>query len=343
MLSVTRSERQRRSQQRLDARLERVRTAARRAASARRRAEQRQAALERIRNGNPPEIVAPDVAQRVMYSVLLAALPTAYAVDVILLGPVAEFLASYGFPADAVIVRAAPFLVPAAVISLETIIATFRIAAYHEHLDGAPRTAYVLLTCAATGFAVCVPAAGVALYLAQEVAFPDTALERLVVLLPTALTVVLSLACHLTILLGGRGLHEAKAWMACAVRCRRLGREIEHARQAFERASTQAADHFVQYLRDLEAHNRAHQPAQAAGPFDHETRAIINDVFGYEVIQAAPGTPPPRPTPPPAPPIPRDAAALPAPGVGASPTADAPDGPGMAARRQYEDEAEVRP
>jgi hypothetical protein len=135
-------------------------------------------------------------------------------------------------------------------------------------------------------------------------------------------------------------MHEAKAWLVFERMRGRLQRQQEAGRQTFVRESAAAADLLVPYLRDLDEYNQSYQPHQAAGPFDHHTRAIINEVYGYEVLQAAPGTPP---MPPPAPGTTDDGT----PGVGqqtepaADPT-DVPDWQALQALQQRHDESEVR-
>lgn len=337
---MARSEHQLRLRHRLDARLDQIRTRARRAMTARQTQQEREQQQAGVAAGNP-HLVTTAMAHRVFFLVMLAALPTAYIVDVILLGPVAEFLAGEGFPEDAFIVRWAPFIVPAAIISLEMVLGGYRLAAHREYLAGdGRREVYTLLTLFATAFAMLIPASGVALYLHEETEIPEALTGRLVVFLPIALTVALSLTCHLCILLGARRMHEAKAWLAFEVRRWSLRQQAQAARQTFARESTTAADLFVPYLRDLEEHNEAYQPRLAAGPFDRDTRAVLNEVYGYEVIQTAPGAPitaAPRAA------SAGDGGAPPTGGHAAGPTPGAPDWRAFQARQQYHDESEVRP
>lgn len=119
-----------------------------------------------------------------------------------------------------------------------------------------------------------------------------------------------------------------------------LHQQQQAARQVFGRESTAAADVLVLYLRDLEEHNQAYQPRLAAGPFDRDTRAVLNEVYGYEVIQTVPGTPV---TASPAAASAGAGGAPPAGGHAGAPASGAPDWRAFQARQQYHDESEVRP
>ena len=60
---------------------------------------------------------------------------------------------------------------------------------------------------------------------------------------------------------------------------------LDQGRQAFTRESSAAADILPFYLQDLDEYNGTFQPSIAAGPFDRNTRTIVNEVYGYEAIR----------------------------------------------------------
>jgi hypothetical protein len=339
---LAQSERQLVLRRRLDSRMTDMRDRARRAAAERQAERAADEELQRTAAENLT-LVKATASERVFYGVMLAALPTVYIIDVMLLGPVAEFLASEGFAENSLIVRLAPFVVPAMIIGLETVVGAFRMAAYREYLAGdAGVGSYKTLTVLATLLALFIPAAGVALYLREDTAVPETAVGAAVLFLPIALPIVLSLACHLCILLGSRRMHEAKTWWTVTRKCSQLRAGIERRRQTFARESTAAADLLPLYLQDLDEYNGAFQPPLAAGPFDQSTRAIVNEVYGYEAIRTA-ATPPEAgraASPVAAPKTPTGSSTAGA--QGDRPDADAPDWEALCALQQRDDESEVR-
>lgn len=334
-------ERQLSLRRRLDSRMTEMRERARKAAGdgrARRAAEQD---LQQLTAANPTFVNA-SASERVFYVVMLLALPTVYFIDVLLLGPVAEFLASEGFAEDSVIARSAPFLVPALVIALETLVGAFRMASYRDYLAGNTSiTTYRTLSVFAALLALFIPAAGLALYLREETVVPETTLGAAVLFLPVVLPIVLSLTCHLCILLGSRRMHEAKTWWTVTKQCERLRKGLERNREAFARESVAAADLLPLYLQDLDDYNGTFRPVLAAGPFDQDTRTVINEVYGYEALRgpdpvsAAPGSAAPRSAP-----VPTPSAAATADRDNAG--VDDPDWEALYALQRRDDEAEVR-
>lgn len=285
-----------------------------------------------------PTLVNAGASERVFYGVMLAALPTVYIIDVMLLGPVAEFLATEGFAEESLVARLAPYVVPAMIIGLETVVGAFRMASYREYLAGDASVAtYRTLSFFAALLALFIPAAGLALYLREETVVPDTALGAAVLFLPVALPIVLSLACHLCILLGSRRMHEAKTWWAVTRQCKELRKKVDQGRQAFTRESSAAADILPFYLQDLDEYNGTFQPSIAAGPFDRNTRTIVNEVYGYEAIRTAAA--PPTAARPGTPDATEQGAAEPR----RNPTnSDEPDWESFYAHQRRDDESEVR-
>ena len=144
----------------------------------------------------------------------------------------------------------------------------------------------------------------------------------------------LSLVCHVLMLFGGRLALESKSWGMFRLQMSGLQNRIRQANRAYTSHSQAAADRFAAYLQDLNAHNTAYAAARIeAGPFDRNTREVVNDVYGYEVIRTPPGgenEPPAQPnpqTPPPQTP----------------PQENPPDWRNAFERQMREQEAEVRP
>lgn len=340
--SLAQPERQLLLRRSLDARLKEMRDHARRA-TAERQAE-RAAAQELQRTiAENPTLANAGASEHTFYVIMLLTLPTVYFTDVMLLGPVAEYLAEAGFSEDHLIVRYAPYLVPFLIITLESVVGAFRVAKYREYLAGdCGAGAHRVLTVLAALIGLFIPAAGVALYLNEEAAPPTSSVEAAVVYLPIALPLVLSLACHLCILLGAKYMHDAKTWLSVSRTCTKLRAEQAKRREAFTGAATAAADVFPAYLRDLDDYNNVFRPQLGAGPFDDNTRTIVNEIYGYEVIGGGanrrPAAQPVPPTPPPTP-VPNGGAAQGSAGGGAT---DDPDWEALYALQRRDDESEVR-
>ncbi len=332
-------ERQLSLRRRLDSRMTAMRDHARRAAGERRAQSAAAQDLQQLTEANPTFVNA-SASERVFYVVMLLALPTVYFIDVMLLGPVAEFLAEEGFADDSYIARSAPFVVPLLIIGLETAVGAFRMASYRDYLAGHDGiTTYKMLSFFAALLALFIPAAGLALYLREDEVVPDTTLGAILLYLPVALPIVLSLACHLCILLGSRRMHEAKTWWAVKKQSDRLRKNLEKRRREFDRESVTAADLLPLYLQDLDDYNGTFLPPLAAGPFDRDTRTVINAVYGYEALRgpdAPPATaqtdaPHPGPTSSGAAQAHRD-----------NPGTDDPDWEALYALQRRDDESEVR-
>lgn len=327
---LAQTERQLLLRRRLGDRITEMRDRARNAARERDAERGAEKELQRVTAQNPT-LVNAGASERVFYGVMLAALPTVYIIDVMLLGPVAEFLASEGFSEESLVARLAPYVVPAMIIGLETVVGAFRMASYREYLAGDASVAtYRALSFFAALLALFIPAAGLALYLREETVVPDTVIGAAVLFLPIALPIVLSLACHLCILLGSRRMHEAKTWWTVTKQCRKLREAVAQGRQAFARESAAAADVLPFYLQDLDEYNGTFQPSIAPGPFDQNTRTIVNEVYGYEAIRTAAAPPTAARSGMPDAPL-RDPA-----------NSDEPDWEALYAHQRRDDESEVR-
>lgn len=303
--------------------------------------------LEQI-TAESPAFAKISSSEHIFYLMILLALPATYFIDVVLLGPVAQYLTAQDSQLGGAFGK---WAVPAAIITLEAVIGSVRTASYRAYLAGdCSKSIYVLLTLGSVALALFIPVTGLAVFLAQDLTNPETLevvapqglIEQAIVFLPMTLPIVLSFACHLLILLNSRNMHEAKTWLIVAAKCKSLRDRQVRSRQAFGRESVAAADGWPLYLQDCDEYNAAFQPALPVGPFDANTRDVVNGVYGYEVIRVAAA--PSGGTPAGSPQTPRAGAESGDPQQPAADDApaDDPDWEDLYARQRQADEAEVR-
>lgn len=299
-----------------------------------------------------PTLAKVSASERIFYIMILLALPATYFIDVVLLGPVAEYLTGKGFEKGSLIGGAfGKWAVPAAIITLEAVISSVRTASYRAYLAGdSSKSIYILLTLGSVALALFIPITGLAVYLASDLTNPETSeivapqglIEQAIVFLPMMLPIVLSLTCHLLILLNSRNMHEAKTWLIVAAKCMSLRDRQERSRQAFDRESVAAADAWPLYLQDCDEYNAAFQPALPVGPFDANTRDVVNGVYGYEVIRVAAAPSGGNPAGSPQTPHAGTESGGPQQPAADDAPADDPDWEDLYARQRQADEAEVR-
>jgi len=167
--------------------------------------------------------------------------------------------------------------------------------------------------------------------------------------------VLLAMILHGAVLFGGRYAHDGKAYVTFTLRRGGLSRQIALDGRVAEQAARRAGDVFGAYMAQLTAFNQAYPDARIdPAMFDRETQQLLEQHFGYPVIETR--TPPPRDNAQapeggrPAPPNGSDGNGSHPVGVnaGTPPAADAGDGENeylrsLLNRRMREDEAEVRP
>jgi hypothetical protein len=306
-----------------------TRARARRAAEARRAGRQLDEEKSQLVAANP-NLAGVDVHRKTMYIWLLICMFAVYGMDLVLFAAVAGYFVKQSFAGSPRMAMVAQFLVPAFIVIIEMGLSMQRDAAYREYLEGFGSRFRLWAWTAITAFCTLVmPMAVIATSLADEKEFAAWVSIPLIVTLAG-----LSLVCHVLMLFGGRLALESKSWGVFRLQMAGLQNRIRQANRAYASHSQAAADRFAAYLQDLNAHNAAYAAARIdAGPFDRNTREVVNDVYGYEVIRTPPGgenEPPAQPnpqTPPPQTP----------------PQENAPDWRNAFERQMREQEAEVRP
>jgi hypothetical protein len=96
---------------------------------------------------------------------------------------------------------------------------------------------------------------------------------------------LLAFGGHLAILFGGRHAHDAKAFTAFKIRQILLGKKVERLERRSKRAGGAAMQAFWAYNEARELHNAEFPDTPIRfGPFDAETRRLLNDRLGYECL-----------------------------------------------------------
>jgi hypothetical protein len=271
---------------RLAQRLREVRQHARSAADSRRAEADVDRTLASVVSANPTSVNVP-YSTGVFHCGVLLAVPAVYVLDVFLLGTVADFLAK---PVASLfgetVASTAPLLVPAAIVAFEMALGYGRLALHRKHLNGdLGRGPFVAMTVLCVVIAAALPFAGLLGFLPKASAMPKSALGWIDQLGPVLMAIPVSAVCHGFVLLGASFLHDATTWLFVSRRCKSLRKDKEEKRKAFASESTAAADLWVLYINDLDAYNARYGPSLPVGPIDRNTRAVINEVFGYEAIR----------------------------------------------------------
>jgi hypothetical protein len=263
--------------------LDAMRAEARQAVLSREDAARARTERERLHHANP-DLVSADMHDSAVYSWVVLSLVAVYGLDVILFAPVAEFFVGMSFPGTIWLARAAQFLLPAFIVLLEILAGLQRDRARRDRLDGLSGPASeIAWTIASVAFCLVMPAAVAATYMAGEDQFTPWVSGPLL-----AALLGLSLLAHVSVLFGGRLATEAKTFLAFRWRDSRLNRQMDTRRTASTRHGRRAGDLFSTYYGLLDRYNRE-SPEQRleAGPFDRDTRQVVNEVYGYEVIRTA--------------------------------------------------------
>jgi hypothetical protein len=276
-----------------------------------------------------PEFADMNARRTTGYMFLIAMLLAVCVLDMLIFGPSAEYLARVFLGGHPRLIFASRFLIPAAFLLVELGIASkLYFASRGTDATNARRAVYWTWFGIALLFSLVTPALVIA---TQMAAYPGDESERLAMIFRWQMMalVIIAFVTHLLVIFGGHAGHEAKTYVTYRLRHRRSSGQAVSADAAFEQEAQQATNAFGTYLRTLNEHNAANpQSPVAPGPFDTVARELINERYGYEIIQspnaAVAGTAPapdvnggtapaavaPGPTPPPqgapAPPPPAD-------------------------------------
>lgn len=245
-----------------------------------------QKTLEDLRTQNP-EFATLDQSKNAAYLVMLANLVAAYIIDCVLFGAAIDYFASLSFedwPIALVVFR---FVVPLAVIFIETNVAYHFAAAREEAAEYGKRPGqYWFWLGSGIVLALAMPAVGLGTHIVSNHDSANGDLTWGLDVLTIGLA-ILAFCTHAGILFGGTQAHDSKAFVCFQFSNRRLRSDIQQVQRAYDRECRATRAAFAEYMRRLQSHNTTYlQDLIDAGPFDVIAREIVNKIFGYEIIQA---------------------------------------------------------
>ena len=259
-----------------------MRSRARHAAEARRSSQQLDQEKNRLIGLNP-NLASVDVRHETMYRWIVICMFAAYGLDLVLFAAVAGYLVQQNFSGSPRFAMVAQFLMPAFIVIIEMALSMQRDAAYRDYLQGfgtrLRKVAWTELTAFCT---LVMPMAVIATFLAGQ--GEDFAPW---ISIPLIITLAgLSLVSHVLMLCGGRLALESESWAMFRMRMSGIQNRSRQAQRAYQPNSQIAADLLSYYLQDLKSHNDSYPESRIEpGPFDKDTREVLNEVYGYDVIR----------------------------------------------------------
>lgn len=212
----------------------------------------------------------------VEYATFIFGLCCIYVIDVLLFGASAQYIASLLGSESGLWASVAKFVVPAAFLGIEVLIALQIDRSRHEARfafgSSHARRGWIVL---GVLVALVMPlAAKATAESASIVAGDDTPVMMLAVLS------IISFSAHVLVLFGGRLAQESKTYFAFA--CGRSIHDMRANSRARETASALASLNrmFIAYVHAWREHN-ARFPAQPSGPFDREVADLLRRQFPY--------------------------------------------------------------
>jgi len=225
-----------------------------------------------------PSLVNADPHRTTRYWMLAGAVVATYLLDLFVFSPVVEDLVGGILAASPWLVILAQILVPALLVWVEMAIGVMRDTA-RDSLYGEPSIRAWLYT----GLGLVIPL-GMAflVYSAQTAAAqaePDGGIGWAMVARIAALT-LFSLVLHLTVLLGGKDVLEAKTYVSGRLHHWRLRSREGAARRSWHRGCGKTAEVFARYEGVRQDHNRSFPHLlQDLGPFDAVTADVLNEIY----------------------------------------------------------------
>lgn len=249
-------------------------------------------------SANPDE-ASTSAQQKAVYFVVLCGLAAVPGIDILLLGPTAEYLVAMGFPGSPLILNAGKVLVPVGLLLLELAVSKQRLAAREEAAISGRNTAVYGWIFVGILFALVMPGLVVATVLARisTTVEPGATLPAFHTSMLGAL-VLLSFVGHAGVLFGGELVRDSLGQAIYSVRAARL-RHLDRRATANVVVEQRSADAtFRRYWLGLTQHNQLYPEAQlGAGPFSRAVYDVINGLHPNTILPApADGeTAPPQP------------------------------------------------
>ncbi|HLO47542.1 MAG TPA: hypothetical protein VK203_21835 [Nostocaceae cyanobacterium] len=235
-----------------------------------------------------PEIAFPSIGHMTKHIFLILVLPGVYLFDYIVFHGAAEYLALLVFAPGSWTIKAAVILIPLAFLLLEITISNQRCTAEEEAVEyqvGTPRKSIWFWLAILT--VLVMPILFVATFVAAHAALLAT--NSAFILLLVGLT-ILCFILHASVLFGGRSAQEAKEHFIGRSKYRQLQRQLRSLKAKVAQLSRTLINAFSAYQHSLNSFNQTYPEHRIAlGPFDAVTRELINQLFGYDIIQTPNG------------------------------------------------------
>jgi hypothetical protein len=209
----------------------------------------------------------------VKYYIYFIALGAVYFLDLALFGPTSEYWVMLATQ-NPMVVALAKFIAPLCFLAAEVLI-SLKIVESNEHTSEFEKHTAGGMGWIALGFLVALVMPLVAAYTAMTVqASGDDSAPILMV----AILGVISFACHILVLFGGRLAHDAKTYLLFVCRRGQKTAAEDNARFTVRRRLKRLEARFIPYAHHLRRHNNVHSPVPA-GPFDAEVVEILRRQF----------------------------------------------------------------
>jgi hypothetical protein len=218
-------------------------------------------------------------ARRVAAYILMWVAPIAvWFVDYIVLGAVLEYFARRIYT-DPAMVTVARTIIPAAIVSIEMMIASQRSFVYEQALQSRRSRSRWTWDVFPLLMLVPLPVMVVATHYASVPATRTPTFETILQLQLIGL-VALSVVMHGVVLYGGQLAFEAKAYFFFKLRISRINRKLKRWQAQFESRITELANDYMGHIRLIEEHNSQFSAQLTSGPFDVVTQELLAEVFG---------------------------------------------------------------
>lgn len=230
-----------------------------------------------------PQFVDLDAARKFHYIMFIISIPCVYCIDVLLFSSIAQFLVQTTFPDSILLASIARYFVPAAIIGIELTIATHIYRGNEERREYGSSHSLPFWKAVGVSIVLSIVAGVVATVLAIINGGSGSFSTFGVMGIGLAL---LGGVAHIGLIFAGGLASDAKGFVAFSMQRRSFESEIRSYRAQFDRAIHAAASSFRRYLSILEIHNSSFTENRIqAGPFTKNARELLNEYFGYVVIQ----------------------------------------------------------
>lgn len=218
-------------------------------------------------------------ARRVAAYILMWVAPVAVCfVDYVLLGAVLEYFARRIY-SDPAMVSVARTIIPAAIVTIEMMIASQRSFVREHALESGDSRACRTWDVFPLLMLIPLPAMVVATHYASVPATRTPAFEMILRFQLIGL-VALSVVMHGVVLYGGQLAFEAKAYFFFKLRILRVNRKLRRWQSHFESRITELANVYMRHVRLIDEHNSQFRSQLISGPFDVVTQELLAEVFG---------------------------------------------------------------